>query len=138
MSHELTTYFSIFNLFKLNELWPYYQKHVHKPDNFESHNSLKLIFTNVRGLRSLLESNSPDILALRETNLDDLIDFGNFSARGYLPLIRKDSSTRVHGLAVYLKKGLAFARNFSRKPCRFLLCFRLALLHSVSYTFFYK
>ena len=39
-----------------------------KPDNFESHNSLKLSFTNIRGLRSnfvdcesLLESNSPDI-----------------------------------------------------------------------------
>ena len=40
-----------------------------KPDNFESHNSLKLSFTNVRDLRSnfldcesFLESNSPDIL----------------------------------------------------------------------------
>ena len=28
VSHELTTYLSIFNQFKLNELWPYYQKHV--------------------------------------------------------------------------------------------------------------
>ena len=27
MSHELTAYLSIFNLFNLNELWPYYQKH---------------------------------------------------------------------------------------------------------------
>ena len=42
-----------------------------KLDNFESHNPLKLNFTNIRGLRSnfvdcesLLESNSPDILAL--------------------------------------------------------------------------
>ena len=49
-----------------------------KPDNFESHNSLNLSFTNIRGLRSnfvdcksFLESNSPDILALCETNLDD-------------------------------------------------------------------
>ena len=49
-----------------------------KPDNFESHNSLKLSFTNIRGLRSnfvdcesFLESNSADILALCETNLDD-------------------------------------------------------------------
>ena len=30
MSHELTAYLSIFNLFKLNELWPYYQKRVYK------------------------------------------------------------------------------------------------------------
>ena len=28
VSHELTAYLSIFNLLKLNELWPYYQKHV--------------------------------------------------------------------------------------------------------------
>ena len=75
-----------------------------KPDNFESHNSLKLSFTNIRGLRSnfvdcesFLESNSPDILALCETNLDDSIDSGNFSVRGYLLLIRKDSNTHMHG-----------------------------------------
>ena len=80
-----------------------------KPDNFESHNSLKLNFTNIRGLRSnlvdcesFLESNSPDILALCETNLDGSIDSGNLSVRGYLPLIRKDSSND-HGLAVYVK-----------------------------------
>ena len=81
-----------------------------KPDNFESHNSLKLSFTNIRGLRSkfvdcesFLQSNSPAILALCETNLDDSIDFGNFSVRGYLPLIQMDSSTHMHGLAVYVK-----------------------------------
>ena len=86
-----------------------------KPDNFESHNPLKLSFTNIRGLHtnfvdweSFLESNSPDILALCETILDDSIDSGNFSVRGYLPLIRKDSSTHMHGLAVYVKEGLPF------------------------------
>ena len=93
-----------------------------RPDNFESHNSLKLSFMNIQGLHSnfvycesFLEkknfmapfygwsstasrpeplrggsllftakfpetpSNSPDILALCETNLDDSIDSGNFS-----------------------------------------------------------
>ena len=30
---------------------------------------------------------TPDILALHETNLDDSIDSGNFSERDYLPLI---------------------------------------------------
>ena len=50
-----------------------------KLDNFELHNSLKLSFTNIRDLcsnfvecESFLESNSLDILALCETNLDDL------------------------------------------------------------------
>ena len=65
-----------------------------KPDNFELHNSLKLSFMNNRGLHSnfvyceyLLQSDPFDILALCETNLDDSIDSGNFSVRGYLPLI---------------------------------------------------
>ena len=33
--------------------------------------------------------------------------------RGYLPLIRKDSSTHMHVLAVYVKEGLPFARDLS-------------------------
>ena len=116
-----------------------------KPDKFKLCNSLKLSFTNIRGLclnfvdcKSFLESNSPDILALCETNLDDLIDSGNFSVRGYLPLIRKDSSTHMHGLAVYVKEGL-----ISRKLCRFLLMFltgftslSVLLLFPLSITFF--
>ena len=56
-----------------------------------------------------LESNSPDVLALCDTNLDDSIDSGNFFVRVYLPLIRKDSITYMHGLAVYVKEGLPFA-----------------------------
>ena len=53
-----------------------------KPENFESHKSLKLSFTNIRGLRSnfvdcesFLESTSPNILALSEANLDDSFGF---------------------------------------------------------------
>ena len=63
-----------------------------KPDNSEPHNYLKLSFTNIQGLcsdylecESSLESNSPDILALCERNLDDSIDSGNFSLRGNIP-----------------------------------------------------
>ena len=115
-----------------------------KPDNFESYDSLKLSFTNIRGLRSdfvdcesFLESSSPDILALCETNLDDSIDSGNFSVRDYLPLIRKDSSTHMHGLAVYVKERLPFARDLSlENSADSDLCFRLVLLQSVSYFFF--
>ena len=91
-----------------------------KPDNFESYNFLKLSFTNIRGLclnfvdcESFLKSNSPEILALCETNLDDSIDSSNFSVRGYLPLIQKDSGTHMHGLTVYVKEGLPFARDLS-------------------------
>ena len=56
-----------------------------KPDNSELHNSLKLSFVNIWGFRpnfvdceSFFESNSPDIVALCEMNLDDSIDSGNF------------------------------------------------------------
>ena len=91
-----------------------------KPDNFESYNSLKLSFMNIRGLRlnfadceSFLGLNSPGILALCETNLGDSIDSGNFSVKGYLPLIQKDSGTRMHGLTVYMQEGLPFAWDLS-------------------------
>ena len=115
-----------------------------KQDNFELQNSLKLSFANIQGLRlnfvdceSFLESNSPDILALCETNLYDSFDFGNFSVRGYLPLIRKDSGTHMHGLAVYVKEGLPFTQDLSlENSADFYLCFRLVLLHSVYYFFF--
>ena len=93
---------------------------------------------NIQGLcESFLESTSPEILPLSETNLHDSIDSGNFSVRGYLPLIRKDSSTHMHGLAVYVKEGLPFARDLSlENSADSYLCFRLALLRSVSYFFF--
>ena len=45
--------------------------------------------------------------------MDDSIDCGNFSVKGYLPLIQKDSSTPVHGLAIYVKEGLPFVQDLS-------------------------
>ena len=91
-----------------------------KPDNFKPDNSPKLSFTDIWHLcssfvecKSFLELNSPDILILCETNLDDSIDFGNFSVRGYLPLIGKDSITHIHGLAGYEKDELPFAWDFN-------------------------
>ena len=67
------------------------------------HNSLKLSFTDIQGLclnfvdwKSFLESNSTDIAALCETNLDDSIDSGNFSVWGCLPVIWKDSSAHIY------------------------------------------
>ena len=112
--HELTAYLYVFYLFLTQWIMTILSKGC-KPDNFESHNSLKLSFTNIQGLHSnfvecesFLESNSPDILALCETNLDDWIDSGNFFVRGYLPLIWKDSITHMYGLPVYVKEGLPF------------------------------
>ena len=104
----------------------------------------RVCFTNIWGLcsnfvecESFLESNSPDILALCETNFNDSVNSGNFFVRGYLLLIRKDSVTHIHGLAVYVKEGLPFAWDLSlENSADSYLCFRLALLHSVSYFIF--
>ena len=113
-----------------------------KPDNFESKNSPKLSLRNIWGLcsnfvdfESFLESHSfkpnqtqaqSGILALCEISLDGSIDFGKFSVRGYLPLIRKDSTTYVHGLSVYVKEGLPFAWDLSlENAADSYLCFQL-------------
>ena len=56
--------------------------------------------------------------------------------RVYLPLIREDSGTHMHGLAVYAKEGLSLARDLSlENSADSYLCIRLALLPSVSYFF---
>ena len=52
-------------------------------------------------------------------------------------LIWVDSSTHIHGLAVYLKEGLPFAWDLSlENSADSYLCFQLALLHSL-YSFFF-
>ena len=99
-----------------------------KPDNFESHNFLKLSFTNIWSLHSncvecesFLESNSPAMFAVCESKLNGFIDSDNF--RGYLPLIRNCSVIHMHCLAVHVKQELLFAQDLSIKICRFLLMF---------------
>ena len=112
LSYKLTAYLSVFNLFLSHWIMAILSKGC-KPGNCESHNSLKLSFTNIWGLclnfvecEFFLESNSPDIFTLCETNcfwqfLFQLLE--NFSVRDYLPLIWKDSITHMHALAVYMK-----------------------------------
>ena len=92
MSYELTAYLSVFNPFLTQLIMAILSKGC-KPDNVESYNSLKLSFTNIHDLcsnfvecESFLEY-SADIQALCGTDLDDSIDSGNFSVKGYLPLI---------------------------------------------------
>ena len=142
VSHELTAYLSIFNLFKLNELWPYYQKYVnHIILNYVTLQSLDLqifeafawnwwlcIFHWIKlSWHSCSMWNKPGWLDW----------FWQFSVRGFFPVIQKDSSTHMHGLAVYVKKGLPFPQNLSlENSADSYLCFQLTLLHSVFYFFF--
>ena len=60
-----------------------------KNNNNNNNNNLFLTqcLTNFVDCESFLESNSPDILGLCQTNLDDSIDSGNFSVRGYPSII---------------------------------------------------
>ena len=87
----------------------------------------------IRALESYLESNSLDIVALCETNLDDSMDSGNLSVMGRLCLIQKDSVSHLHALAIYVKEGLHFAQDLSlENSMDCYLCFQLSLFHSVS------
>ena len=70
----------------------------HNNNNFESHNSQKLTFANIKDFGSnfiscefFLESNSLNIFALCETNLEESMDSRKFSVKGYLCLTEKDS-----------------------------------------------
>ena len=71
------------------------------------------------------------LLYVRQTWMAQLILAISLRDRGYLPLIRKeDTSTQTHDLAVYVKKGLPFARELSlENSADSYLCFRLVLLY---------
>ena len=138
VSHELTVYFSIFNLFKRNELWPYYEKHV---------NQIILNSTTLWSLAlQIAEANCESLfivnlflnqilltflLCMRQTLMTQLILA--ISLWGYLPLIWKDSSTHTHGLTVYMKEQLYFTHcltsfssiNHLQLCARFLILFHL-------------
>ena len=69
---------------------------------------------------------------LCEINLYDSTDSGNFSVRGYLPLIQQNSNTHMHVLAVYVKEELSFPRDLSlENSADSSLCFRLSLRHCI-------
>ena len=110
VSHDLTAYLSIFNLFKLNELWPYYQKHV---------NQIILNRTTLWSLALRIFEAFVRILLIVNLSLNQsLLTFLTYVRQAWMtqlivvtslwevsvPLKRKDSSTHMHGLAVYMKE----------------------------------
>ena len=87
-----------------------------KQDNFTSHNSIKLSFTNIQVILNLLIAN----LSQKQTFLlflifEDLIDSSNFSVRGCLSLTWKNSDTHIHSLTVYVQQQLIFACDLSQR-----------------------
>ena len=105
---------------------------------------INLSFTNIRGLRSnfsfvetFLMQKSPDLLAMCETNLNNEISSSDFMVKGYLPIIRKDSTHHMHGLGLYVRENLPIGREHRfESPVHSFMCFRLALLHSTTFLFF--
>ena len=74
------------------------------------------------GSEAFLKSNSPNIFALCETNLEDSTDFSNLSVRNYLPLIQKDFVNHMHGLTVYVNEELPFTHDLSLENQLVLPC----------------
>ena len=107
-THRLNFWFwTLFNLMK----WPYYQKDKNQINlNHNTLWNLALpifeVFFRSSLIVNLFFNHFPNILVLRETNLDDSTDSGTLTVRGYLSLLRKDSITHNHGLVVYVKHFL--------------------------------
>ena len=121
VSHELTVYLSVFEMTILSKR--------RKPDNFESHNTLKLSFTNIRGFHSnffdcesFLELNSPDIRALSETNLDDSTDLAIF----------------LLGFSPFNLKGFSYSYGLSSSLCERRTSVCLVLISRKIYGFLLK
>ena len=127
LSHELTVYLSVFCFWR-------------KLNNFESHSSLKLSFTNIRGLRSNFvkcESSFNQILLIfllyvRQTWLSWFWQFlckrlPSFNLKGfcYSSQFMWSKDFLLHGPTTYRENS---------PDC--YLCFRLALFRSMSYFFF--
>ena len=101
-----------------------------KPDNTEQHNSLKLSFTNIHGLcynfvecESFLEATSADILALCETNLDDLVHSWQYLSEGN-PFNLKGFYYSYAWSCSLSERRTSFCTGLiSRKLCRFLRMF---------------
>ena len=114
-----------------------------KPDNFESYNSLKLSLANIWGLGSnFVDVNlSSNHFSWHSCSMWDKPEWlncsSNFSVRGYLPLIWKDSSTHIHGCAVYVKEGLPFAWDlFLENSADSYLCFNRLYFTQCPISFF--
>ena len=102
VSYELIAYVSVFDIILTQLILVILWKGC-KPNNFESRNSQKISFTNIQDLRffveceSVLESNSPDVLALCWDKLGWLNWFWQF-------LCDKSSSFRLHDFSVTIPR----------------------------------
>ena len=134
--HELTAYLSIFNHFKINELWPHCQTHVNQI--ILDCNSLELSFTIFKAFARILLIVNPSLsqtlltflLCVRETWMTQLI--WQFLCER-LPSFNPDGFWYLYAWSCSLcYKGLPFAWDLSlENSADSYLFFRLALFHCV-------
>ena len=141
VSHELTAYLAVFELFLTQWI-------IAISKGCKSYNLNHLILRNLALqifevlIQILLNVNLfLSKLSWHSFSVWDKLEwlnwFGNFSVRGYFPLIQNDSVTHIHGLTVYLKERLCFAQDVSlENSTDSYLRFWLALLYLFTYFFF--
>ena len=126
VSHKLTTYLSVFDLFLNKWIMAILSKGC-KPDNFEPHNLVLWILEAF--VRNLLNVNlslnqTPNINAICKTNVDDSIDFGNFYYDGLSSFNPKRFYySYVWSWSLCETRTSFCAERISRKLCRFLRMF---------------
>ena len=115
-----------------------------KQNKFESHNSLKLSFTNIWDLcrsnsvecESFLESNSSDIFT--HCGTPGWLDwFWKFFCEEFLSSYNQKGFYYSYTWPCSLHEGLYYAPDVTlENSMASYLCFRLAVLHAVSFFFF--
>lgn len=103
-----------------------------------SFSCIREISPNFCSVESFLFKRSPDIFVLYETNLNSIVT-NEFTVSCYLHPCLKDSSIpSIYGVGIYTRENLPIERELSlRSSDDFFICFRISLLPSVSYQFFF-
>ena len=135
MSDELIACLSYFDLFLTNEI--VILSKGHKPDKSESHNFLKVRFTNIPSIRLNFAEWQ---FFLKWVSTWDKLEWLNWLWKflcvglSSFNLKRFCSVTDMHDLVVYVKEGLLLAKVLSlENSVDFYLWFWMTFPHSVSY-----
>ena len=119
--------FFILSYFWLNEWWPYYQKDVNQVTL--NHTTLFNLAVQILSNVNLFLNQTPNILLWDK--LGWLKWFWQFLIKGLSSFDPKGLLINKHGLAVYVKERIPFARDLSlENSADPYLCFQLASLQS--------
>ena len=148
VSHELTAYLSVFNMFLIQWIMAILSKG-RKPDNYGPHNPLKCSFTNIWGLCSLWIF--PLIkLSWHSCSMWEKLGWLNWLWQFLCKWLSSINPKRfyhsyAYSYSLYERERPSFCTGLiSRKLCRFLLTFSTSftslsvlLLFTLSITFFF-